>query len=198
MRKNSGTIRHTIAGAALVLMLMPAGRAGAETPGCDWTGWAFWKGADPAQVAARVDRCIAVGADPNARAVLGQTPLHRAARYGTPEIVAALLEAGADPTARGEDGKTPLHLAAAGGTPGTVAALLDAGADPKARTWADATPLHWAARFGELEIVAALLDAGANPKARAKDGSLPADLAEDNAAVRDHDIFWTLNQARFD
>jgi len=79
-----------------------------------------------------------------------------------------------------------------------VAALLDAGADPNARDKDGNTPLHRAAQGGSPETVAALLDAGADLEARAEDGSLPADLAEDNEAVRDHGIFWTLNQARFD
>ena len=161
MRKNSGTIRHTIAGAALVLMLMPVGRAGAEAPGCDWTGSAFWKGADPAQV----DRCIAAGADPKARTKWGLTPLHWAAFGGTREAVAALVKAGTDLEAWDEDSDTPLHVAALGGSPETVAALLDAGADLEARDG---------------------------------NGRSPAELAEDNDAVRDHGIFWTLNQARFD
>ena len=59
-------------------------------------------------------------------------------------------------------------------------------------------PLHRAAERGSPETVAALLDARANPRARDGDGSLPAGLAEDNDAVRDHDIFWTLNEARLD
>ena len=116
-------------GAALALALMPVGRAGAEAPGCDWAGSAFWKGAEPAQV----DRCIAAGTDLEARGD----------KYG-------------------------------------------------------GTPLHWAARGGNPETVAALIDAGADLEARDKDGNTPADLAEDNPAVRDHAIFWTLNRARFD
>jgi len=59
------------------------------------------------------------------------------------------------------------------------------------------TPLRRAAG-GTPETVAALLAAGADPKARDEDGRSPADLAEDNPAVRDHAIFWTLNQVRFD
>ena len=196
MRRKSETIRHTIAGAALALALvqMPVGRAGAEVPGCDWTGSAFWKGAD----LARVDRCIAAGANIEARHEDGWTPLHHAAWFGTPETVAALLDAGADLEARNGDGFTPLHGAAARGTPETVATLIRAGANIEARDEGGKTPLHWAATRGTPETVAALLDAGADPKARDDDGSLPADLAADNAAVRDHAVFWTLNQARFD
>ena len=176
MGRKSGTIRHriaiTITGAALALILMPmlAGRAGAEAPGsCNWAGWEFWKGAEPAQVAAQVDRCIADGANLAARAKVGWTPLHWAAWYGTPETVAALIDAGADLEARDENGETPLHHAAGGGTPETVAALLDAGADPKAR-----------AKDGGIP------------------GRIPAGLAKFNSNVRDHAVFQRLNQARFD
>jgi len=140
MGRKSGTIRHriaiTITGAALALILMPmlAGRAGAEAPGsCNWAGWEFWKGAEPAQVAVQVDRCIAAGVDLAARDGYGRTPLHQAVQHATPETVAALLDAGADPATRDARGNTP------------------------------------------------------------------ADLAEDNnPAVRNHAVFWTLNKARFD
>ena len=61
---------------------------------------------------------LAAGADPNARDILGQTPLHRAIPswyVGTPHdteivaaIVMALLDAGADPNARDKYGRTAL------------------------------------------------------------------------------------------
>ncbi|MBC6439817.1 MAG: hypothetical protein GDA49_05275 [Rhodospirillales bacterium] len=44
----------------------------------------------------------------------------------------------------------------------------------------------------------ALIDAGADIRARNEFGKLPADLAEDNEAVRNHPVFWVLNDARFD
>ena len=51
------------------------------------------------------------GADLEVRAVNSASPLHFAA-LGSPEAVAALLEAGADPDAQDEDGDTPLDVAA--------------------------------------------------------------------------------------
>ena len=75
---------------------------------------------------------------------------------------------------------------------------IAAGADPAARSKGDWTPLHRAATRGTPETVAALLAAGANPKTWDAGGRLPADLAEDNPAVRNYGIFWTLNEARFE
>ena len=113
MGKNSGTIRHTITGVALALALaaMLAGCAGTEARGCDWAERAFWERGKPARVAVQVDRCIAAVADTKARAEGGLTPLHVAAARGTPETVAALLDAGADPKARDADGHSPADMA---------------------------------------------------------------------------------------
>jgi ankyrin repeat protein len=41
----------------------------------------------------------------------GNTPLHRAAEYGKPELVKKLISKGADIYARNKDGDTPLHRA---------------------------------------------------------------------------------------
>ena len=110
----------------------------------------------------------------------------------------ALLNAGADPKARDKDDNTPLHGAAASGTPETVMALLNAGAEIEARNEDGDTPLHRAARWSNPEMVMALLNAGADPGARDKDGKQPADLAKYNAQIENHDVFWILNDARFD
>ena len=69
------------------------------------------------------------GFDPNAQGEHGSTPLHYAARYGTPEMVKALIGAGADVNAKNKYDWTPLHYAAQYGTPEMVEALLKARAD---------------------------------------------------------------------
>ena len=109
--------------------------------GCDdWPTPAFFKAA----TAATVQDCLGAGADPNARAEFGRTPLHRAAAHSqTPEVVTALVNAGADPNARDEVGDTPLHWAAAiSQTPAVVTALVNAGADPNARDEFGDTPFE--------------------------------------------------------
>lgn len=128
-------------------------------------------------------RCLAAGADPNARNHSGHTPLHLAKGA---DDVAALLAAGADPNARNDNGFTPLHWA---DSPDGVAALLAAGADLNARDdLLGFTPLHWAVSNRSVDVVEALLAAGADPNARTwnHSGETPlhwADSADDVAAL---------------
>ncbi|MBC6404098.1 MAG: ankyrin repeat domain-containing protein [Hyphomonadaceae bacterium] len=162
-------------------------------PDCDlWNSEGFFESA----AAADVRRCLAAGAEVEARTEGGETPLHLAALGGNAETVTALVDAGADVEAREEDNRTPLHVAAAGGTAETVTALVKAGADVEAREEDNRTPLHWAALSGNAETVAALVKAGANIRAKTSAGSLPADSAEYNDKVKNHDIFQVLDAAR--
>ena len=155
--------------AAVLIMLLP-GVAFARAECSQWNTETFFEAASADDVRA----CLDAGADVAARDEDGLTPLHLAARDGTPEVVTALLDAGADIGANPNEwpahGLTPLHLAAGGGTPGVVAVLLDAGADIRARSGYGWTPLHVAAGGGTPEIVTALLDAGADIAVRANDG----------------------------
>ena len=126
-------------------------------------------------------------ADPNARTMDGQTPLHCIAQGDHSETVQALCNSGADPNARNSDGQTPLHLAVENSDHETVRILLDAGANPNARDKDGWTPLHVVNREGiddqpdeeikEAEILIksiwALLDAGTDPNARADNGDTP-------------------------
>ena len=79
-------------------------------------------------------RLLAAGADVNARATGGRTPLHvAAAENANPAVAEVLLEAAADVNAKRSGGRTPLHEAAAHGNAAVVATLLAAGADAGAR-----------------------------------------------------------------
>ena len=79
-----------------------------------------------------------------------------------------------------------------------IAALLDAGSDPNARAEGGVTPMHWAANNNDNPaVIAALLDAGADPNARAEGGLTPWDLAQGNAALKETDAWWRLNDGRF-
>ena len=155
------------------------------------------RGSNPlhgAKSPAVIEVLLNAGADLNARDSGGATPLH----YPTnPAKIEALLNAGADLNARNKGGDTPLHAAARGRTAEVVMALLQAGADPKARDGFGRTPLHRAAQSGSAEAVMALLQAGADPKARDTDGKLPVDYAADNGQLKGTDVYWKLNQARF-
>ena len=93
------------------------------------------------------------GADPSAKTMEGQTPLHIAAAtyHLEPDVVLLLLRHGADPSAKGEYGSSPLHLVAHRGP---------------------SLPTH-----GLQAAFRALLDAGANISAQNNGGWAPEDLA---------------------
>ena len=86
---------------------------------------------------------LEAGADVNARAHSGETPLHRMAQRGDelPRLM-ALLAGGADVNTSDTSGLTPLHIAASRKNLHGVRALLEAGADVNARAADDDTPLH--------------------------------------------------------
>ena len=106
------------------------------------------------------------------------TPLHVAAKYGTPSIVAALLNGNAAANSSDAKGETPLFKAMRGRRGDgrqveVVGQLLDAGADPNAHNQHDQTPLHFAVRSGSLDAAVALLDGGADANSGSKSGWTP-------------------------
>jgi len=102
------------------------------------------------------------GADVNAAAADGTTPLLEAAGARNAELVALLLEAGADPAAVNRYGMSALHLAARSADARSVKALLGAGADSSRALPEGETVLMAAAKSGNPEVVAALLAGGAS------------------------------------
>jgi Ankyrin repeats (many copies)/Ankyrin repeat len=71
-------------------------------------GSAHW---DPTRQRAVIEYLIKVGADPNATAAGGVTPLHRAVRNRCSGAVEVLLNAGADPRLENDSGSTASDLA---------------------------------------------------------------------------------------
>ena len=140
----------------------------------------------------------------------GETPLHKAASYSdNPATVEALIAGGADPHARikssgqcpvAGDGFTLLHVAAiVNDNPAIIEALIAGGADPNARTKNGIAPLHYAAGHNDNPaVVEALIAGGADLKALTNGGLLPLDYAKDNKALQRTEVYWRLNQARFE
>jgi len=103
-------------------------RRGAEplhAPANGAPGTAHW---NPARQRAVIEYLIEAGADPDAAALGGVTPLHRAVRNRCSAAVRALLRAGADPRLATDRGSTPADLArwtTGRGGAGTAAARIE-------------------------------------------------------------------------
>ena len=133
------------------------------------------------------------GANPNATMIEGgesgnRTPLHRAARFYSPNTARLLLEHGANPNAQDETGETPLYhlLASCAGLNEkerlpvclpVVDVLLGHGADPDISNEDGRTALHLATLMGSALFVGELLEAGADPDTVDAQGNTPARLS---------------------
>jgi ankyrin repeat protein len=112
--------------------------------------------------AAAVRELIAAGADVNAAAVDGSTPLTYAAHGANLEITEALLAAGAEPNAASRYGVAPLHEASLVADAALIRALLDAGAEVDRALPEGETPLMLAARTNGVAAVKLLIERGAH------------------------------------
>jgi hypothetical protein len=86
-------------------------RRGAEPLHAATTGLPGSANWNPAAQRAVIEFLVGAGADPNATALGGVTPLHRAVRNRCSTAVEALLRAGADPHLANDHGSTPAGLA---------------------------------------------------------------------------------------
>ena len=100
----------------------------------------------------------------------GETPLCRAARRGTLDIVTLLLNYGASVNARARDGSTPLMLAAQAGHIDVIRMLVQAGADVHTDNRGEqknpplvlCSPLMFAIKANQFEACKCLIELGAN------------------------------------
>ncbi|XP_017786543.1 PREDICTED: E3 ubiquitin-protein ligase mib1-like [Nicrophorus vespilloides] len=116
----------------------------------------------------------------NKRNVHGQTPLHCAARYSSPECVKILLAAKAKHTCTDGKGNTALHCAAIGSHNENLKMLIVAGADLEASNDRGCTALHLAAIHQAVPAAKILLEAGANPNCKRHLESTPLHEAAQN------------------
>jgi ankyrin repeat protein/mono/diheme cytochrome c family protein len=104
-----------------------------------------------------VQLLLEVGAEADARSLIGQTPLFAAAGASA-ESVRLLLDKGANPNATSQTGATPLMSVRSSDV---VRLLVARGADVKVRSKRGETALADAASRGDLEAVRLLLEKGA-------------------------------------
>jgi hypothetical protein len=133
----------------------------------------------------RVSTWLERGANPNARAPEGWTPLFEAVMPPSkePAIAELLLAKGADVRVRDKNGQTPLHAAAKFGDEAHLHVLLDrGGAEIDARDPGRRTPLHVAADLGRVEAVTFLVSRGADVSLRDHADRTPRDYVRDDHA----------------
>eukprot|EP00435_Cladocopium_sp_Y103_P005837 s4244_g1.t2 len=105
--------------------------------------------------------------------LLGDTPLHDAARNGKAKVVELLLAANAPLDVKSKSGNTPMHSAAANGKAAVVELLLAANAPLEVQNKNGETPLHEAAQYGHAEVVQLLLKAEAQVDVQSNNGQTP-------------------------
>jgi len=103
------------------------------------------------------------GADPNANALNGWTPLHYAASYNDKEATKLILEYGGDVNARDVEGMTPLALAALENNTQVAELLIKNDANVNERNIKGDTPLLLAVKNRNKEMVELILSKGKNP-----------------------------------
>ncbi|KAL1909321.1 hypothetical protein Sste5344_004950 [Sporothrix stenoceras] len=119
------------------------------------------------------------GADVEAKAEDGRTPLSYAAAEEHEAVARLLFEKGADIEAKAYHNWTPLFFAADGGHEAVTRLLLEKGADVEAKDDYGRTPLFFAAQ-GEREAVARLLlEKGADIEAKDNRGRTPLSYTAD-------------------
>ncbi len=138
-------------------------------------------------------RMIEKGARIEAQSETLGTPLNAAILSGLYDIAEVLIVHGAAIDARDASRSTPLHHAAGRGDLESVRLLVSRGADVNAVNEPGFRPLHWAAGNGHLEVVKLLLANGARSDVAGANGRSPLDMA----VIGDHqEVAAVLRNAR--
>lgn len=117
-------------------------------------------------------------ADPNIADCNGNTPLLKAVKSGSIELVKCLIaHSTIDVNKQNNEKNTALHEAAFKGNKDLVDRLIAAGADVNKRNSAGKAPLHRAVAANHLVVVKSLLDNGANVNTQDSLGYTPCHYA---------------------
>jgi ankyrin repeat protein len=112
------------------------------------------------------------------------SPLHSAIHRGSTEVARLMVAEGAPLDSRDRYSSTPLHMAAGTGNEDMVALLIVSGASMNARNDQGYTPLHWAARNGHVGVVELLMANEASVNATSDTGDSALDMALDQGHER--------------
>lgn len=140
------------------------------------------------------------GANIHARSLSGETPIMCAAKFGkSPAALELLIYMGGNLYDRDISGRFLIHHAATNRyNTEFVVVLVERGMDINALCYSGMTPLHWAVFLGrQAENIKLLISLGADGSAKNKDGLTPFDYIKDQEDLKDHEIYWLLNDARF-
>ena len=141
-----------------------------------------------------VELLLAKGADVNAKADDGATPLYLAITSSRIDIIKLLLEKGADVNAKTDDGgQTPLHRAVMHSTLDIIKLLIEKGADVNVKDQNGHTPLHLATEVSKVATVEYLLAKDADVNATDKNGQTPFHLAARYASLNTLKLLMTKN-----
>ena len=131
---------------------------------------------------------IEQGANIDARAKSGETPVSQSISRDKLDVFKFLVGKGADLRGLDSNDATLLHLSARKKSPEFARILLEKGADINARDKRGLTPLHRAADTkSAIETLQLLLEKGADRSAKDKDGKTPLDYAtkaKNEAAIK--------------
>ncbi len=119
----------------------------------------------------------------------GRSPLHWAAKGGSPKCMQILTRYLVKVNAKDEEGRTSLHLAAKRGNLKIVRMLLDSGAEVNVTDNHGLTPMHYATAFGDSSVVRCMINERTNPNLKDFDGQSILHWA---ALHNNEDVTWTL------